>query len=321
MQSARGVTEQPTNQFPVLSYTVGPQRPAGRWTSELHYITTGEVIRQCSEVWWTAAMSLFFSPCVRKLPLPACEGDSPMSRKCLRKPKSVWDGLGKQSRGLQSACVCVCPSLMIYCDKWSAINKQQAIHPPVHTNKQTNKQRRRTNRPSGRVMAEFKVINQSSTGRDERVQPWTMKSAELFARSSLPSTPACVSWVCEHVFLAWIYEYVLFCQSARRECAYFTESKCVGCNLSQSGTTQQPVQRPVCIITACAAAQYRQTRLWSSELQNTDLPPHCRNPCGPAQPSIVAQKWTNKCLLRQTARHEGKFAGTQWGRNANSDRH
>lgn len=83
------------------------------------------------------------------------------------------------------------------------------------------------------------------------------------------------------------------CVVASHECVSL---KCVGCNQTQILTTQQPVQRPVCIITACPAARDRQTRLRSSELQNTDLPPHRRNPCGRAKPSTAAQKWTNRRL-------------------------
>lgn len=139
-----------------------------RWTSELHYIMTGEVIRQCSEVWWTAAMSPFFSPSVRKPPLLVCEADSAMSLKCLCKPKSVWERVWGSDPGGSKAHVCASlPNDLL----WQMIgHKQTASKPPACPHKQTNKQRRRTNRPSGRVMAEFKMINQSSTGRDEWVQ-------------------------------------------------------------------------------------------------------------------------------------------------------
>ena len=56
--------------------------------------------------------------------------------------------------------------------------------------------------------------------------------------------------------------------------------------------------------------------------KNTDLPPHCRNPCGPAQPSIVAQKWTNKRLqIDKRPGMRGSFVQKGWWMNTDSNHH
>lgn len=47
------------------------------------------------------------------------------------------------------------------------------------------------------------------------------------------------------------------------------------------GTTQQPVQRPVCIITACPAAQDRQTRLRAPSCKTQTSHPIAKTPGGP----------------------------------------
>lgn len=89
------------------------------------------------------------------------------------------------------------------------------------------------------------------------------------------------------------------CQSGRHECVCvcFAESKCVRCNPSQSGTTQQPVQRPVCIITACAAARYRQTRLRALSYKTQTSHPIAETPVVQPSPALWFRNGqTNACV-------------------------
>lgn len=186
--------------------------------------------------------------------------------------------------GDSNVCVslCVCPSLMIYCDKWSAINKQQASHPSVHTNKQTNSGHRQTDH-----QAEWQPgLGWSITVRQRSVCAcWSVFLCHI--RAWMPVCTSAYVDECGHMFLVifmhvlWLPVGLLACHML---CVSEWESVCVGCNPSWSGTTQQPVQRPVCIITACPAAQDRQTRLRALSRKTQTSHPHHRNPCGPALP-------------------------------------
>lgn len=109
----------------------------GRWSPELHYITTEEVIHQCSEVGWHSTMSLFFP--LGELHFLTCDGDSAVGLKCLWKPKPAWEGR-KQSR--LRKCVCVSSSNDLL---WQMIShKQTTSKPLVCPHKQTNKQNQQT---------------------------------------------------------------------------------------------------------------------------------------------------------------------------------
>lgn len=75
------------------------------------------------------------------------------------------------------------------------------------------------------------------------------------------------------------------------------------------GTTQQPVQRPVCIITACPAAQDRQTRLRAPSCKTQTSHPIAKTPGAPAsaQPSVVTQKTVKQMPTNtQSGKRKGK---------------
>lgn len=104
---------------------------------------------------------------------------------------------------------------------------------------------------------------------------------------------------CEIVDMSFCYKFVRMCtqlSACSIICMCFWVRKCayVGCNPSRSGTTQQLVQRPVYIITACPAATDRQTRLRALSYKTQTSHPIAETPV--AQPSTVTGKWTNTCL-------------------------
>lgn len=147
--------------------------------------------------------------------------------------------------------------------------KQTTSKPLVHPHKQTNKQskqRRQTNKPSARVTAEFNDQSQLDTS------VWAHFGLSVHCCVCVClSFTACMltrTQVCEHIFEVKICVNMVASQSSH---VRFWASMCVVCNPSRSGTTHQRVQRPVCIITACPAAQDRQTglRALSSKTQTS----------------------------------------------------
>lgn len=82
----------------------------------------------------------------------------------------------------------------------------------------------------------------------------------------------------------------------------------MGCNQSQVDTTQQPVQRPVCIITACPAAWDRQTRLGAPSYKTQASHPIAETPAVQPNPARCGSEMDKQTpTSRQTARHCRKF--------------
>lgn len=146
---------------PLISWSVykGHRPGQGRWSPELHYIMTEEVIRQCGGE----------GVAINYVPFFLCVSCSFQHvRVTVQWAWSVFVSLN-QFEGVETiqgaqrfVCVSLPNDLL-----WQMMSHKQtqasqlSVHANKLTNKQTNKQRRQTNGPSGRVTAEFKMINHS----------------------------------------------------------------------------------------------------------------------------------------------------------------
>lgn len=167
-------------------------------------------------------------------------------------------------------------------------HKQTTSKPPVGPHKQTNKQGRRTNRPCDSRVSD----DQSQLGTE-------ISAASLNCIQGCVLVLACMSahhpplrlQACKHTLLVGVCAPVCaVARLPRHMCAFaserVSECACVGCNPSQSGTTQQHVQRPVCIITACPAAQDRQTRLRALSCKTQTSHPIAETPVARPSPTL-----------------------------------
>lgn len=124
-------------------------------------------------------------------------------------------------------------------------------------------------------------------------------------------------------FLVWVCICVRGCQCACR--VFSSECVCVCVwDVTQAGAAQHSSLFKGLFVLLQLVQLLRTDKqdLVLRAAKNTDLPPHCRNPCGPAQPNIVAQKWTNKRLqIDKLPGMRGSFVQKGWWMNANSNHH